>query len=306
MQSSNFVSPYILAGTSTAGKILQSGATAPPTWSAPTYPSVSGTAGQVLSSDGTNVVYSTATFPLVGGPAGNILISNGTNYISSTSLWPNTVGAVGTIIRSDGTTNAYSTATFASTYAASTLLYSNGANAVQGLTTANSATLFTNSSGVPAWTASMTNGQLLIGSTGASPVVATLTAGSNISIVNAAGSITISGTGLAGFSWTVVTGTSQAMLSNNGYIANNAGLVTFTLPATSAVGDEIDIIGKGAGGWKVNVGTGQTIVLGSSTTTVTTGSLASTNRHDSFYMICTVANTEWIVASGPQGIITVV
>jgi hypothetical protein len=145
----------------------------------------------------------------------------------------------------------------------------------------------------------LTNGQLLVGSTGADPVPATLTAGSNISITNGAGSITITGTGLAGFSWNVVSGTSQAMKSNNGYIANNAGLVTLTLPATSAVGDEIDIIGKGSGGWLVQCGVGQTIVLGSSTTSVG-GSVASTNAKDSFYMICTVLNTEWTIASAPQ------
>ncbi|CEG60972.1 hypothetical protein [Legionella micdadei] len=145
----------------------------------------------------------------------------------------------------------------------------------------------------------LTNGELWVGNTGNPPSRTTLTAGSNISISNGAGSITISATGLAGFSWTTVTGTSQAMLSNNGYIANNAGLVTLTLPATSAVGDEIDIIGKGAGGWKVQCGVGQTIVVGSSTTT-SGGSVASTNAKDSFYMICTTANTEWTVASAPQ------
>lgn len=145
----------------------------------------------------------------------------------------------------------------------------------------------------------LTNGQLLIGSTGVDPVPAALTAGTGIGIVNAAGTITISTTGFAGFSWNVVTGASQAMLSNNGYIANNAGVVTLSLPATSAVGDEIDIIGKGAGGWLVQCGAGQTIVVGSSTTSVA-GSVASTNRHDSFYMICTVANLEWILGSAPQ------
>ncbi len=41
----------------------------------------------------------------------------------------------------------------------------------------------------------LTNGQLLIGSTGATPVAATLIAGANISIANTAGSITITGTG---------------------------------------------------------------------------------------------------------------
>jgi len=172
------------------------------------------------------------------------------------------------------------------------------------LSSTASAVLLTNSTGIPVFSAAMTNGQVIIGSTGATPVAATLTAGANISIVNAAGSITISATGLAGFGWTVVTGTSQAMLVNNGYIANNAGLVTLTLPATSAVGDEIDVIGMGAGGWLIQCGAGQTIVLGSSTTSVA-GSLASTNAKDSLYIICTVANTEWQVGSAPQGNITV-
>ena len=40
-------------------------------------------------------------------------------------------------------------------------------------------------------TAQPTNGQLLIGSTGVDPVLATLTAGTNVSITNAAGTITI-------------------------------------------------------------------------------------------------------------------
>ena len=145
----------------------------------------------------------------------------------------------------------------------------------------------------------MTNGQLLIGSTGADPVPSTLTSGTNISLVNTPGGITINSTGFAGFSWNVVTGASQAMLSNNGYIANNAGVVTLSLPATSNVGDEIDIIGKGAGGWLVQCGAGQTIVVGSASTSAA-GSVASTNRHDSFYMICTVANLEWILGSAPQ------
>lgn len=153
----------------------------------------------------------------------------------------------------------------------------------------------------------LTNGQLLIGSTGADPVPATLTAGSNISLVNGAGSITITATGLAGFSWTVVTGTAQAMLSNQGYISNNASRVTLTLPLTSNVGDEIDIIGKGSGGWLIAQNSGQTIVVGSSTTTTgVSGSLASTNTKDSFYMICTVANTEWTVGAGVQGNLTIV
>ena len=73
----------ILSGTATAGKVLQSGATAAPTWSTPTYPSGSGSSGTILRSNGTNMVYSTATYPDTAGTAGNILRSDGTNFIST-------------------------------------------------------------------------------------------------------------------------------------------------------------------------------------------------------------------------------
>ena len=73
------------------------------------------------------------------------------------------------------------------------------------------------------------NGQIPIGN-GTDYTAATLTAGTNISIANGAGTVTIAATGLAGIGWVVVTGTSQAMVADTGYIANNAGTVTFTLP----------------------------------------------------------------------------
>ncbi|TAL08495.1 MAG: hypothetical protein EPO02_12735 [Nitrospirae bacterium] len=153
----------------------------------------------------------------------------------------------------------------------------------------------------------MTNGQLAIGSTGNAPTLSTLTAGTNISIVNASGSITISATGSGGFTWTHVTGTTQTMASNNGYIVDNSGLVTLTLPATSTLGDEIQVIGRGSGGWTIAQLAGQQIIVGSSSTTIGVGgSLSSTNRRDSFYIVCTNANTEWTMATGPQGILTVV
>lgn len=144
----------------------------------------------------------------------------------------------------------------------------------------------------------LTNGQLWIGSTGLDPVNTTLTAGTNISISNAAGSITISATGSGGFTWTHVTGTSQVMDANNGYIADNVGLVTLSLPATSSIGNEIEIIGKGSGGWTISQATGQQIFLGTANSTLGPGgSISSTNDRDSLYMICTVADTEWTIES---------
>ena len=53
----------LLAPVTTAGKVLQSGASAAPTWSTPTYPSASGTSGKLIRADGTNNVYTTFTIP---------------------------------------------------------------------------------------------------------------------------------------------------------------------------------------------------------------------------------------------------
>jgi hypothetical protein len=153
----------------------------------------------------------------------------------------------------------------------------------------------------------LTNGQLLIGSTGAAPVAATLTAGANISITNGAGNITIAATGPGGFVWTRVTGTSQTMVSNNGYIADNAGLVTLALPATSAIGDELIIVGRGAGGWSISQAASQQIIIGHTSSTVGVGgSVASSNRRDGVYLVCTNTNLEWTAATGPEGNLTIV
>lgn len=106
--------------------------------------------------------------------------------------------------------------------------------------------------------------------------------------------------------WSEVTGTSQAAAVNSGYITNNVALVTVTLPTTAALGTIIEVSGKGAGGWKVAQNSGQTIHFGNvNTTTGTGGSLASTLQYDTVRLLCTTANTDWVVLSN-QGNITVV
>lgn len=145
-------------------------------------------------------------------------------------------------------------------------------------------------------TAQPTNGQVLIGSTGVDPVLATLTAGTGISIVNGAGTITISDSGATGFSWNEVTGTSQAMAVNSGYVLNNASLVTATLPSTAAFGDIIKVTIKGAGLGKIAQNSGQTIHFGTvDTTTGTGGSLTATAQWDSIELLCVTANTDFQV-----------
>jgi hypothetical protein len=125
---------------------------------------------------------------------------------------------------------------------------------------------------------------------------ATITAGAGISVTPGANTITIASTN--GIAWTEVTGTSQAMAVDSGYIANNAGLVTLTLPATAAVGDRVRIAGKGAGGWKCAQNAGQTINFGNTATTVGTGgSIDSTNQYDALELLCITANTTWVTLS---------
>lgn len=105
--------------------------------------------------------------------------------------------------------------------------------------------------------------------------------------------------GGTGISWTEITGTSQTAAVNTGYIANNAGLVTVTLPATATLGSIIRVAGYGAGGWEIAQSAGQQIVYGDITTTEgVSGSLASINRYDAVELLCVVANTKFVVISG--------
>lgn len=115
--------------------------------------------------------------------------------------------------------------------------------------------------------------------------------------------ISVSGSGM---SWNEVLTPTQAMVVNNGYIANNAGVVTLTLPAVAAFGDVVQVGGKGAGGWSIAQNAGQTIHFGSlDTTTGAGGSLSSILRYDAVELICITANTDWLVLSG-LGNLTVV
>ena len=98
------------------------------------------------------------------------------------------------------------------------------------------------------------------------------------------------------FTWNVITGTSQAVSENNGYVPMNVAQTTFTLPPTANVGDAFKIMGYGSGGWKIAQNAGQTIHLGSSpTSTGVLGFLASTNRFDNLEVVCLVPNTEFSV-----------
>lgn len=105
----------------------------------------------------------------------------------------------------------------------------------------------------------------------------------------------------------VITGASQAISGTlaKRYVANKAdGVVTFTLPETCPVGLVTEIIGMGAGGWTITQGTGQSINVGASASTPTSGSVSG-DQWECVKLICDVANTHWI-ATSVSGSLTVV
>ena len=150
----------------------------------------------------------------------------------------------------------------------------------------------------------LTNGQLAIGNTSNDPSAATLTAGTGISISNGSGSITINAVG-AGLTWTVVSGATQTMAVNNGYFANRASNIVFSLPTTSAVGDTVAVNNMNTAlGWTISYTTNQQIFIGNTSATVTSGSISSTALGDTVTLVCRTANLTWAVVSS-MGNITV-
>lgn len=113
-----------------AGQLLRSTGSAAPNWTTATYPNTATTTGSILRADGTNWVATTATYPATSGTSGTILRATSTGFVNSSSTYPDTVSA-------------------------NQLLYASAANTVSGLSTANSAVLVTNSSGVPTFSSTL-------------------------------------------------------------------------------------------------------------------------------------------------------
>lgn len=114
--SSNTSVPSMLASASVTGQILQGSTTAAPSWSTPTYPSASGSAGVLLRSDGTNNIYTTSTFADTYAVS-TILYASGSNAVTGLAAANRAVltsGATGipvmTALASDGQVIVGSTA----------------------------------------------------------------------------------------------------------------------------------------------------------------------------------------------------
>lgn len=119
----------------------------------------------------------------------------------------------------------------------------------------------------------------------------------NVTMHIVAGQLVSSGSG--SLTWSTIA-VNTVGLTNHGYIANAAATVQLSLPAASAVGDEIvmERNRNPAGLWQITQAAGQQILAGSASTTLgAAGTLTATNFGDVVALRCIVANTIWSTES---------
>lgn len=226
---------------------------------------------------------STLTTQLTGLTNHNVLVGAGTDTI--TNVAPSATAGVPLVSQGAAADPAFGTAVVAGGGTGATSFNINGV-VISNTTTTGALSALT-----------LTSGQVVIGGT-TTPAAATLTPGSGISITNGNNSITIASTG-GGSAWVDVTGTTQTIAASTGYLSNNAGTVTFTLPASGTFGDVFRIVGR-QGAWVLAQNANQQVLFGANSTTVGVGgSLASTNAGDCIECLATntSASTVWRVMS---------
>src|SRR5574338_58089 len=121
-------------------------------------------------------------------------------------------------------------------------------------------------------TTNLANGQLWVGNGTATPAIANLTAGTNVSITNGAGTITIASSAASAVVLANPTNT-QTLAPNTTYLCTNTsvGITTFTLPSSPVAGNFYQVIGGGNQGWRIAQNASQQIFIGTLSTTAGTG-----------------------------------
>ncbi len=255
---------------------------------------VTGTAGYVLVAQAAGTAPAFAAVTSIGA----VTSVSGNSGSAAPSSGVLTITGDGTILSTSG-----SGSTLSITSAAANVI-----NATSGSATASSNAFSIVGSGDV--TTSATGSTLTIAGAGATSIVTgsgtatvssnafTIANGSGITATATGSTITISATASSGiYPFTNVTGPTQAMAVNTGYVSNNgATLVTFTLPATAAVGAIVSVQGAGSGLFTIAQNSGQTINFNAvASTTGVGGSVNSTSQFDSIYLMCITANTTWAV-----------
>ena len=143
-----------------------------------------------------------------------------------------------------------------------------------------------------------TNGQLVVGSTGTTPVLATLTSsGGTVGITNGAGSINLE-VSAEGLSWSEVDGAVGAPAVEQGY-SFITGAGSITLPTSPALGSTIVIQCNVASAVTITAGGTNIIRLGA-TASSGGGTCTSTGIGNALTLTYSTTNTVWI-ARGVQG-----
>lgn len=185
----------------------------------------SGAASLVATTNGTLTSLSALTTASALTSVGTI----GTGTWQGTLIGP-TYGGTGvnnasrTITIGGGNFATTTATTIGTTATANQLFYTSTANNITGLATANSASLVTSSAGAPVYSSTMTNGQIIIGSTGATPTAGTVT--------SLYGTVVGTGAGTLSISYQYVNAATTADLGTLTYANGTAG-VGATLTKTS-------------------------------------------------------------------------
>jgi hypothetical protein len=163
---SNATQLQVLAGTATAGQILQSGSSATPSWSTTTYPA-------------TNAI-NTLLFASAANTMSALATANRGVLVTSNTGVPSILGSAATtgqLLQSNAAAApSYSTTTYPATNVINTLLFASAANVMSALATANRGVLVTSNTGVPSILGSAaTTGQILQSNAAAAPSYSTTT-----------------------------------------------------------------------------------------------------------------------------------
>jgi hypothetical protein len=117
--------------------------------------------------------------------------------------------------------------------------------------------------------------------------------GGGIQTAGSGATLTIAVSG-GGFTWTDAVNATYTLAVQNGYVTDRGGGVTYTLPATAALGDTIKIVGK-LGLATITPNANQQILMGSLSGAVgVTGTAVSTNVGDCIELICITAGTSTV------------
>jgi hypothetical protein len=244
-------------------------------------------------SGSTVTVNLTGTVPVANGGTGltavtahDLMIGNGTSPL--TLLAPSATSGVPLISQGASSNPAYGTAVVAGGGTGSTTFTAHGVLIGEG-------------TGPVVATAAGTNGQVLLGSTGADPAFSTLTTSTGVTFTTGAHTLSVD-VSTGGFNVNAAS-TGVALVAQNSYTVTQAAQTSFSLPTTAAVG-QMFLVASALGntsGWIITQGAGQEIWSGTShTTNGATGTLAGA-IHTSVLLMCTVANVEFIVLGNTTG-----